>query len=141
MNPFLLLRIASILSLLFATGHTSGGINLWSPAGETEVLRAMRSFHFDAMDVSRTYLDFYLGFGLTISVYLLLQSVVLWQLAAIARSDAPLIRPLIGTFLLASIVSTALAWRFFFIIPVICSAAIAVCLGFAYYAAGRRESA
>ena len=141
MRPTLLLRIASILSLFFAAGHSSGGFSHWSPAGETEVLRAMRSFHFDAMGVSRTYLDFYLGFGFTISVYMLLQTVVLWQLATIARSDASRIRPLIGGFLLASILSAAVAWRFIFFIPVVCSGAIAVCLGLAFYDAGKHESA
>ena len=97
----------------------------------------MRSFHFDAMGVSRTYMDFYLGFGFTISVYMLLQTVVLWQLATIARSDASHIRPLIGSFLTATIASAALAWRFIFLMPVICSLAISVCLGLAFYAAGK----
>ncbi|WP_266171451.1 LIC_13387 family protein [Dyella subtropica] len=141
MKPSLLLRIASILSLLFAAGHTSGGLSLWSPAGETEVLRAMGSFRFDAMGVSRTYLDFYLGFGYTISVYLFIQAVVLWQLATLAKSDALRIRPLIGSFLLASIASAALSWRFVFVVPVVCSSAVAVCLGLAFYAAGKHKGA
>ena len=37
----LFLRIASIISLLFATGHTLGGLKKWSPMGDNEVLRAM----------------------------------------------------------------------------------------------------
>ena len=52
MKPSLLLRIASIITLLIAAGHSSGGLGFWSPAGETDVLRAMRSFHFDAAGVS-----------------------------------------------------------------------------------------
>ena len=35
------LRVSSIISVLFATGHSLGGRQSWSPAGETEVLRAM----------------------------------------------------------------------------------------------------
>jgi hypothetical protein len=141
MNLPLLLRIASILTLLFAAGHTIGGLSFWSPAGETEVLRAMRSFHFDAGGVSRTYLDFYLGFGYILSVYLLLQAVTLWQLASIAKSDAFRIRPLIASFVLASIASAALSWRFIFVVPVVCSAAIAACLGLAFYVAGKHKNA
>lgn len=141
MKPSLLLRIASILTLLLAVGHTAGGLSFWSPAGETEVLRAMRSFHFDAGDVSRTYLDFYLGFGFTISVYLFMQTVVLWQLASIAKSEALRVRPLIGSFLLASVASAVLAWKFIFVVPVVSFTAVAVCLGLAFYAAGNRKDA
>jgi hypothetical protein len=140
MKPSLLLRIASILSLLFAAGHTSGGLSLWSPAGETEVLGAMRSFHFDALGTSRSYLAFYLGFGYMIGVYQLLQAVVLWQLASIAKTDAFRIRPLIGAFMLASIASAVLAWRFFFVVPIVCSIAIAVCLGLAFYLVGKYKN-
>jgi hypothetical protein len=141
MKPSLPLRIASILTLLFAAGHTAGGLSFWSPAGETEVLRAMRSFHFDAGGSSRTYLDFYLGFGFIVSVYLLLQAVALWQLASIAKSDALRVRPLIGSFLLASVASAVLSWRFIFVLPVVSSTVVAVCLGLAFYAAGKRRDA
>ena len=141
MRPTLLLRIASILTLLLAIGHTSGGLSSWSPAGETETLRAMRSFHFDAAGASRTYLDFYLGFGYTLSAYLLMQVIVLWQLASMAKSDAPRVRPLIGAFLFASLASAALAWRFIFVVPVICFAAVSVCLGLAFFAAGKQKGA
>lgn len=141
MRPSLLLRIASILTLLLAAGHTAGGLSFWSPAGETEVLRAMRSFHFDAGGVSRTYLDFYLGFGFIIGVYLLMQAVAFWQLASIAKSDALRVRPLIGSFLLVSVASAVLSWRFIFVVPVVSFTAVAVCLGLAFYAAGKRRDA
>jgi hypothetical protein len=141
MKPSLLLRIASILTLLFAAGHTAGGLSFWSPAGETEVLRAMRSFHFDAAGVSRTYLDFYLGFGFIISIYLLAQAVALWQLASMAKADPIQVRPLVGTFLVASVASAFLSWRFIFLLPVISCTAVAVCLGLAFYAAGERKDA
>lgn len=55
MKPSLWLRIASSITLLFAVGHTPGARESWSPAGETEALRAMKSFRFDAEGVSRTY--------------------------------------------------------------------------------------
>ena len=141
MKPSLLLRIASILTLLLAVGHTSGGLSFWSPGGETEVLRAMRSFHFDAAGVSRTYLDFYLGFGFITSIYLFVQAVVLWQLASIAKTDQARIRPLIGSFLLASVVSAFLSWKFIFLVPVVSFTAVAVCLGLAFHAAGKRKDA
>src|SRR5947207_13035730 len=137
MKPALLLRIASILALLLAAGHTSAGLSFWSPPGETEVLRAMRSFHFDAAGVSRTYLDFYLGFGFVLGIYPIMQAVVFWQLASIAKVDAFRVRPLIGSFFLANLASALLSWKFIFLIPVVSNTAIAVCLGLAFYASGR----
>jgi hypothetical protein len=128
MKTSLLLRIASVLTLLFAIGHTMGGLDSWSPQGETAVLNEMKSFHFDIFGVSRTYWDFYIGFGLFNSVGLLLQAVVLWQLAGIAKQDASRIRPLLGSFITASLAFAILAWKFIFAIPVAFSVAIAVCL-------------
>jgi hypothetical protein len=136
-KPTLLLRIAAVITLLLAAGHTAGGLSFWSPAGETEVLRAMRSFHFDAAGVSRTYLDFYLGFGFITGIYLLAQAVALWQLASMAKAEPIAVRPLVGSFLLASAVSALLSWRFIFVLPVISFTAVAACLALAFYAAGK----
>ncbi len=141
MKPTLLLRIASVITLLLALGHTSGGLSFWSPAGETEVLRAMRSFHFDAAGVSRTYLDFYLGFGFITGVYLVAQALALWQLASMAKADPIRVRPLVGSFLLACVVSALLSWRFIFVLPVVSFSAVAVCLALAFYAAGKPQDA
>jgi hypothetical protein len=140
MKTPLLLRISSILALLLAAGHTSGGLSFWSPAGETEVLRAMRSFHFDVAGSSRTYLDFYFGFGFVNGVFLLLQAVLFWQLASIAKTDAFRVRPLIGSFFLANAVSAFLAWRFIFVVPAVSFTLIAASLGLAFYASGKSRA-
>jgi len=135
MRTALLLRIASVISLLFAAGHTLGGRKSWSPLGESEVLKAMRTFRFETSGVSRTYLDFYLGFGFTISVYLLLQAILLWQLAAMARTEPLQVRPMIASFALATLACGLLSWRFIFPVPVVFSAVLAACLALAYFAA------
>ena len=97
MKTRLALRIASFVMFLFALGHSLGGMKSWSPAGDNDVLRAMRSVHFNAAG-NRTYLDFYTGFGWTLSIFLLLQAVLLWQLAAIAESNPRSVRPFIESF-------------------------------------------
>src|SRR6185369_3743946 len=81
MTTTLWLRISSIVSLLFAAGHTLGGFQEWSPVGDNPVLRSMKDVHFDTMGVNRSYFDFYMGFGWSISVILLMQAILLWQLA------------------------------------------------------------
>ncbi len=77
MKPSVVLRITSLITLILAVGHYLGGVDSWSPVGETEVLKTMQSFRFDTGGMSRTYFDFYLGFGFILSVYLLLQAVLL----------------------------------------------------------------
>jgi len=135
MTTSLLLRIASIVSILFAAGHTLGGRKAWSPAGENNVLDAMRTVRFDVFGVSRTYLDFYLGFGFILSVYLVLQAVVLWQLAGIARTEPLRVRGIVASFALAGVAVGILSWRFIFPVPVVFSAVLVVCLAIAFFMA------
>jgi hypothetical protein len=128
---------ASIITLVFAAGHTLGGWQSWSPPGESEVFRAMRSFRFDADGVSRTYWDFYIGFGLMISVSLLAQAVVLWQLAGVSKKDAALVWPIVGVLFASAVATAALAWRFFFTVPLVMALTLALSLGTALAAAPR----
>src|SRR3989442_1136457 len=77
MTTSLLLRIASVISLVFTAGHTLCGPQKWSPMGENEVLKAMSVVRFDTMGANRSYLDFFMGFGWSISVLMLLEPVLL----------------------------------------------------------------
>lgn len=133
MTMSLALRISSILSLAFAAGHTLGGRKSWSPMGETAVLNAMRTVPFDTYGVTRTYLDFYLGFGFSLSVLLVLQAVVLWQLATLAKTNAGAIRPIVASFALASIGMTILSWRFLFPIPTVSGLVVTLSLAIAWF--------
>jgi hypothetical protein len=63
MTTAILLRITSVISFLLAAGHTLGGWSSWSPVGDTDVLTSMRTFQFQTVGVTRSYLDFYRGFG------------------------------------------------------------------------------
>jgi hypothetical protein len=140
MSTSILLRVASILTLIFAVGHSLGGMQSWSPAGETAVLREMRSFRFEAEGLSRTYWDFYVGFGVLISIYLFVQAVLLWQFAALAKADPPRVRPLIASFFLASLASALVSWRFIFAIPVVFAGLVAVCLALAFFYGAPRDT-
>ena len=132
MTTTLLLRIASVISLLFALGHTLGGMKHWSPMGDNDVLKAMTSTRFDVMGTSRSYLDFYLGFGWSLSVALLLQSVLLWEIASLARADALRVKPIIAAFALATLASGIIAWLFIFPVPALFSFVLLVVLVAAY---------
>jgi len=128
----MLLRIAAAISAVFTAGHAMGGLKKWSPIGDNEVLRQMTTVHFQTMGATRSYLDFYLGFGWSVTVAMALHSILLWQLASPARVNGALVRPMIGTFILAIFASGAIAWWFIFPLPAIFSAALLVPLVWAY---------
>lgn len=139
----LFLRIASGLSFFHCIGHTIGGVfSVDAPPGTKEgaVVAAMKSNQFDVMAATRSYWDFFIGYGLTISVSELLLAVLFWQLADFAKSDPRRLRPIIATFLLANLAFTILAWRYFFIPPLLVDLLITIALGLAYLRAGRKET-
>ena len=75
----LFLRVASVLTLLHCVGHTIGDVfAVDAPPGTTErsVIDAMKSKRFDVMGVTRSFWDFFFGYGLTISVSFLMQSLL-----------------------------------------------------------------
>jgi hypothetical protein len=136
MKTVLFLRSASVISFLFAAGHTLGGRKDWTFTGEVEVLQPMRTFQIQTMGVTRTYMDFYRGFGFTLSVYLLLQAVVLWQLASLARTNPAQVRSIILSVLVAQLVNSFLTWRYIFPVPAAFGMVVLAFLIAAFIAAG-----
>ncbi|HEX5184161.1 MAG TPA: hypothetical protein VFW19_13570 [Allosphingosinicella sp.] len=134
MTAKLMLRIASFISLLFALGHSLGGLNKWSPTGDNPVLKAMTDVPFTIMGVRRTYLDLYLGLGWTLSVFMLLQTILLWQMASLAEADAARVRPMIAAFALATLAGGVLASVLIFPVPALFSAALLIALVLAWFA-------
>ena len=130
------LRISSIIALLFAVGHTLGGRKYWSPMGENNpVFLAMRSVRFDVMHVSRSYLDFYMGFGYSLTVFQLMQAILLWQLASLARTGSVSVRPMVAVFALASIAGLVIAWQFILPLPAIFALVLAASLTVTFFVA------
>ncbi|HXY34691.1 MAG TPA: hypothetical protein VEI07_10720 [Planctomycetaceae bacterium] len=142
MKAFHFLRVAAVLTLLYCAGHTSS--MPWTPytsAEATAVLEAMKSHSFEEQGFKGTYWDLYFGFGIAISVYLLLQAVVLWQVGALAKTDAIRVRPIVVSFLIVFVVNAALSWKYLFIIPIVLAALIAICLAIALVLSGRPPAA
>jgi len=135
MTTTLFLRIASVISLIFTLGHSAGGLQKWSPIGDNEVLRAMTAFRFDTMGAHRSYLEFFMGFGWSISVAMLMQTVLLWQMASLARTDPAGVRPMIAVIALATVASGVIAWRFIFPVPALFSSVLAIALAAAFVVA------
>jgi hypothetical protein len=139
MKTSTLLRIAAVVTFLYFAGHTAGAP--WTPGegpADAAVIEEMKSDHFPALGVSRSYWDFCFGFGMTISVVLLVQVVILWQLAALAKNDAARLRPIIATFFVAFVLNAVLGWMYFFSIPTVMATVIAICLALAFIRAVRQ---
>ena len=132
MTTTLLLRIASVISLIFTAGHTMGGLRQWSPMGDNPVLKSMTEVRFDTMGANRSYLDFFMGFGWSITVLMLMETILLWQLASLAQTEPGRVRPIIAVIALATVGTGAIAWRFIFPVPALFSAALVIALGLAY---------
>ncbi len=134
-----LLRIASVITLLFAVGHSLGAP--WTPVNESapvSVVQAMKSVSFDAMGRSRTFWDFYFGFGVSISIYLIVQAAVLWLLAALAKTQPASVRPFVVVLLAANVVNAYVTWKYFFLLPLVLSIVMVICLALALVASKPR---
>ncbi len=118
-------RIAAVLLLLFAAGHTSGFP--WSDP-------------FDILGSSRTYWDFYVGFGLTVTVLLLLAVILAWQLGGFPAATLALMRGTAWAFALCFAAITVVSCRYLFVIPVVFSIVITLCLTAAAWLSARQVS-
>jgi hypothetical protein len=124
----ILYRIASVLLVFFAFGHTFG-FRQTNPEWKVDaLLSAMRSIHFDAEGFSRTYWDFFSAFGLFFSVFLLFSAVLAWQLARLSAETLAQLRTVAWALAICFAVVTALSWKYAFTTPIIFSAVITVCL-------------
>jgi len=129
MKPPILLRAASVLTLIFCAGHTYAALSASSRDPEqAAVFMAMQAFPFDIMGARRTHWEFYRGFSLLFSVTLLLLAVLLWQLGGLAKRDPAGVRPFVASLFLAYLGFTILCGLYFFMAPAAFSAAVAVCL-------------
>ena len=134
MNPVLFLRIASVLTFVHAVLHTIGAVfGMPGSGAEEATLLVMKSTQFPSMGVMRSYWDFYLGFSLFVSVALLAESVVFWQLGSLAKSEAARLRPLMVTFLLGYLAFAVIAGTYFFAAPAVVEVLIASCMGLAIW--------
>ncbi len=82
MNAKVLYRIAAVMYLLFAAGHTFGFLGFRPPTAEALAVRdAMTNVHFQVGHASYSYGGFYVGFGLYVTAYLLFSAFVAWHLS------------------------------------------------------------
>jgi hypothetical protein len=124
MSASFLYRIASVLLLLFAAGHTFGFLQVDPNWGVDSLVQAMKSTHFNANGSDRTYWDFYVGFGLFVTVLMVFGAIVAWQLGSLPSGTLFGLRLSTWGFAVCFAAVAFLSWRYFFIVPVIFSVSI-----------------
>jgi hypothetical protein len=121
-------RIAAVLLLLFCVGHTLG-FRQTDPEWKADSLVAdMQRIHFNAQGFERSYWDFFVGFGLFVSVFLLFAAILAWGLGAMKAETLALIPAVKWSLALCFIGITILTWKYFFVVPLVFSSVITVCL-------------
>jgi len=136
MTPTLFLRIASVLTVLHSVLHTIGGV-LSKPKDPEQiaVIETMKSHTFNVMGSMRTFWDFFFGYGLGVTVTLLIQGILFWMLGSLVKTSPAVVRPIVGLFAINFAVMSVIVSKYFFIAPGVTEALITVSLAAAYFTA------
>lgn len=137
-----LLRAAAVIYSLFAIGHTLGAMVNDTHRGprQAALFTAMRSYRFDVQGATRTYWDFYRGFGFMVSVLLAMTAALCWVSADVGRADPRAAGRVTLVLVLAMSFTTWFSFVDFFAGPAVFSTVGLLTLAAAWIAL-RREAA
>ena len=139
MRASILYRISSVLIVLYALGHTLGFRQTDPSWGVDQTLAVLKRTTFHVQGFDRTYYGFYLGFGLFVTVFLLFTAVVAWELGRLPEATLAQLPWLRWGLALCYAGSLFLGLRYFFMVPIVFSAVIFLCLATAAAVAGRQH--
>ncbi|MGD0404006.1 MAG: hypothetical protein ABSB66_12515 [Candidatus Acidiferrales bacterium] len=121
-------RIAAVLLLLLAVGHTLGFRQSDPAWGVDALLTAMRSLHFDVQGFSRTYWDLFQAAGFCVGVFYFFAAILAWQLSSLPAATLALMRGTAWAFALCFAAITVVSWKYLFVLPIVFSTMITLCL-------------
>jgi hypothetical protein len=129
-NATILFRIASVVFLLFALGHTFGFLSFQPPTAEgLAVKKAMRDVVFKVGGAGLSYGGFYRGFGLSCTISMLFSAILCWQLGALAAVHPRAIAGVAWSLFGVQVVGVVISVKYFGLPPAIFSAALTALLG------------
>jgi len=128
MKASLFYRIAAVLLLLFAVGHTLGFRQSDPTWGVDTLLGSMRSIHFDVQGFSRTYWDLFVAAGFSVGVFYLFAAALAWQLGGLPAETFARMRRTAWALAISFAAVTALSVKYAFTTPIVFSALITMCL-------------
>src|SRR5262249_23714490 len=92
MKASLFYRIAAVLLVLFAIGHTFGFRQSDPTWGVDTLLASMRSTHFDVQGFTRTYWDLFEAAGFSVGLFYLFTAVLAWQFGTLSAGTLAIMR-------------------------------------------------
>jgi hypothetical protein len=113
-------------SFLFLTATPAHGQE------ETALIETMKALHWDFSGFTRSYWNFYFGYGLLAILWGVIEMILIWQLSVLAKISAIQIRPMIVSLFLANLGHAILILRYFFLIPALFDLIVALVLGLAF---------
>ena len=137
MSPSLLYRIAAVLLILFGLGHQLGFRRIDPRWGVDSTIGALKATRFQVQGMTRTYWDFFAGFGFFVTVLLFFAAILAFQLGGLPKETLRSLGLVTWTFALAFVAITLLTWRYFFVVPLVLSSLVALCLLMAAWSATR----
>lgn len=122
-------RIAAVALFISAIGNTTGVLGTGNLTPEALALRqSMGSLHFLFMGADSSWLGFYVGFGLYLTLYLIFSAFLSWQLGGLSKLCPVEIRFLAWAFAICQAATVILSWKFFFLVPTVLYGFITTCL-------------
>src|SRR5215467_4547377 len=112
MKASILYRIAAVLLLLFAAGHTLGFRQTDPAWGVDTLLASMRSIHFEIQGFNRTYWDLFVAAGFSVGVFYLFAAILAWQLGSLPAATLMLMRGTAWAFALCFAAITGVCLRY-----------------------------
>lgn len=140
MRASIFYRIAAVLLLLFAAGHTLGFRQSDPAWGVDALLASMRSIHFDVQGFNRSYWDLFQAAGFSVGVFYLFAAILAWQLGSLPAASLALMRGTAWAFALCFAAITVVSWRFLFILPIAFSIVITICLAAAAWLSAKQAT-
>ncbi|HET8889783.1 MAG TPA: hypothetical protein VFQ41_12840 [Candidatus Angelobacter sp.] len=140
MKASMFYRIAAVLLLLFAVGHTLGFRQSDPTWGVDALLSSMRSIYFNVQGFNRTYWDLFVAAGFSVGVLYLFAAILAWQLGGLPAATLALMRGTAWSFALCFAAITVVSWRYLFILPIAFSIVITLCLTVAAWLSAKQVS-
>ena len=140
MSASMFYRIAAVLLLLFAVGHTLGFRQSDPQWGVDALLASMRSVHFEVQGFNRTYWDLFVAAGFCVGIFYLFAAILAWQLARLPAATLALMRGTAWAFAVCFAAVTVVSWKYLFMLPVAFSILITFCLSAAAWLSAKQVS-
>ena len=140
MRASLFYRIAAVLLLFFAVGHTLGFRQSDPQWGLGAMLASMRSIQFEVQGFTRTYWEIFEAAGFSVGVFYVFAAILAWQLGGLPAPTLAIMRGTAWAFALCFAAITVVSWKYLFILPILFSIVITLCLTAAAWLSAKQVS-